>query len=63
MKFIYLGTSGTPVHTGRVELLSSTGVSLVPKKYVEIAVQGSDANGAAPRVVVVDQAGTGETVP
>lgn len=63
MKFLYLGSSAVTPTTGRVELLSSTGESLVPKKYVDIAVQGADAQGAAPRVLVVDQAGTGEDNP
>ena len=63
MKFIYLGSSGAVPHTGRVELLTSTGESLEPKKYVVVAVQGSDATGASPRVLVVDQSGTGEVSP
>lgn len=54
MKYLYLGSSGSSF-SGRLELLSSTGESLEPRKYVSVAVQGADAEGQAPRVLVVEQ--------
>lgn len=60
IKRVYLGSTGAvdlavpTFYSSKVKLLDNTGTE-VSGKWVEIAAQGSNSTGDAPRTIAVDQ--------